>query len=656
MGMAPIAHVLFSEEIVITPKDPKYLNRDRFVLSNGHACALQYTMLHLMGFEQVTKEQCAKFRQLDSVTPGHPENFVTDGVEVSTGPLGQGISNAVGMAMAEAHLAATFNQPDYPIFDHYTYVFCGDGCLQEGVSSEACSLAGHLGLGKLIVFYDDNKITIDGHTELSFTEDVKARYESYGWQVLVIEEEISEEQSLMKLREMIALAKAEVDKPTMIKINTMIGWGSSKANSHSVHGAPLGKEDLANCKKKYGLNPDEMFQVDGEVKALYEARIQANEDTRAAWNVMFAKYKAAFPKEGSEIERRFASKLPDGILDKLPTFEYGKDKAEASRKYSAKCINSVAADMSELIGGSADLTPSNLTNLTCSGDFQKGTYKGRYIRFGVREHGMSAICNGLFAYGGLRPFCATFFNFVGYALGAIRVSALSKFGIIYVMTHDSIGLGEDGPTHQPVEMFESIRSMPNINLFRPADMNECRECYAMALENYETPSVLCLSRQTLAAVETTSSEKTRKGAYIISEPEAKAALTIIGTGGELGMCVDAAKILNESGISTRVVSMPCQDVFVEQDIEYQTSVLSPDVPCLSVEASSVHGWHRFSHGQIGMTRFGASAPYKDLATKFGFTVDNIVSKSKELVKFYEGSTVPNLLNRPTFDSVVSGGH
>lgn len=653
MGMAPFAHVVFTEHCAISPTNPNWANRDRFILSNGHACALQYTMLHLLGFPQMTVDQCSKFRQLGSYTPGHPENFVTDGIEVSTGPLGQGISNAVGLAMGEAHMAATFNTEDVKLVDHFTYVFCGDGCLQEGVSGEACSLAGHLGLGKLIVLYDDNSITIDGDTSLSFTEDVAKRYESYGWQVLTIEEEISEVSALDALRAKLEEAKACTDKPTMIKIKTLIGWGSAKANTHSVHGAPLGSVDLANVKEKYGLDPKKMFQVDDDVKALYASVVSETEKKVEAWNALFAEYTKKYPDLAAEYTRRMKSKIDVEEIKGLPLPD---NKSNASRKHGQACLNAVAGDFPELIGGSADLTPSNLTALKCSGDFQKDTPQGRYIRFGVREHGMAAICNGLFAYGGLRPFCATFFNFAGYALGAIRLSALSRFGVIYIMTHDTIGLGEDGPTHQPVEMFESLRSMPNIHLWRPADAVETSAAYASALKEAHTPSVLCLSRQTLPALDTSSYEKSFKGGYVLSCPTTpdKLNLVLIGTGSELGFCVDAAKILNESGILTRVVTMPCVDLFEEQDEEYKASVLPSGVPTLSVEASAVHGWHKYSHAQIAMTRFGASAPYKDLAVKFGFTVDNVVSRGKELVAFYKGRSAPALGDRPVFINVQAG--
>ena len=575
------------------------------------------------------------------------------GIEVCTGPLGQGITNAVGLAIGERHMAATFNTPDYNVFDHFTYVICGDGCLQEGISSEASSLAGHLGLGKLIVLYDDNEITIDGPTKLSFTEDVNKRYESYGWHVQTVGDVAG---GIVDLRTAVANAQAKTDQPSMIKIRTAIGYGSpTKQGSHDAHGAPLGATDLAGTKTFYGMDPTKSFQVDDDVKEVYAASVAAAEAKHAAWVHMFAKYTAENSDQAAQLSRRFSHELPDGIFDKLPTFTAGKDKDEASRKFSEFCINAIAPEMPELMGGSADLTPSNLTAIKCSGDFQKDTPAGRYLRFGVREHAMAAICNGLFAYGGIRPFCATFLNFVGYALGAIRLSALSQFGVIYVMTHDSIGLGEDGPTHQPVETIESLRSMPNINVFRPADSNETAAAYKMALTKFKTPTVICCSRSTVPGIVGSSVEKACMGAYAAVESESPA-LILVATGSEVGPCLAAAKALTEAGTPTRVVSMPCQEIFLEQTVVYQSSLLPGDVPTLSVEAAAIHGWHRFSHAQIGMTRFGASGSGSAVFTKFGFTASNIQSKGESLVKFYEGKTVPNLMDRPIFDSVVPGGH
>lgn len=523
--------------------------------------------------------------------------------------------------------------------------------MQEGVSSEACSLAGHLGLGKLIVLYDDNNITIDGSTDLSFTEDVQKRYESYGWQVLTV---TTVEKDLKDLRAAIASAKAATDKPSLIKIRTTIGKGSIHEGSASTHGAPLKPDDLSQAKKHWGL-PDKSFTVAKDVMSFYQERTKAVEGKFADWQKLYSEYKSSNPEKAAELERRFNHELPSGIADALPNTDFANAQSKATRQHSQACIGNIAPIMPELIGGSADLTPSNLTALSCSKDFQKDTPEGRYLRFGVREHGMVAICNGLFAYGGMRPFCATFLNFAGYALGSIRVSALSKFGVIYVMTHDSIGLGEDGPTHQPVEMIESLRSMPNINVFRPADSNEMSMSYKVALESHQTPSFICCSRGGLPALEFSSVEKAMMGAYTVLGEEIELSATdliLIGSGSEVGKCVEAAAKLAESGIKTRVVSMPCQELFLAQSDEYQKSVLPGNIPTLSVEASAEHGWHRFSHAQIGMTRFGMSAPGGQLFEKFGFSTENITSKGKDLVEFYKKvGSVPNLMCRPIFNNI-----
>ena len=548
-------------------------------------------------------------------------------------------------------MAATFNTPEYPIFDNFTYVICGDGCLQEGVASEASSLAGHLGLGKLIVLYDDNQITIDGDTKLSFTEDVMKRFDAYEWHTQTVNDVAS---GIGDLRQAIEVAKSVTDKPSIIKIRTAIGYGSpSKEGSAGAHGAPLGEDDLAGTKEFYGLDPTKSFQIDDDVKQVYEESAAAGEAKREEWMTMFAEYSAKYPEKADELKRRFARELPDGALEKLPKFVYGKDKELATRQYSQQCLNVLADNLPEIMGGSADLTPSNLTALKSSGDFQKDTPEGRYMRFGVREHGMAAISNGLFAYGGIRPFCATFLIFAGYALGGIRLSALSKFGVIYIMTHDSIGLGEDGPTHQPVETLESLRSMPNINVLRPADSNEMSAAYRIAMLKCETPSVICCSRSTVMALKASTIEKAMKGAYACVE-EANPALVIIGTGSEVGICVEAAAELAAAGIPTRVVSMPCQEIFLEQTSEYQRSVLPGNVPTLSVEASSVHGWARFSHAQIGMTRFGASGKGSAVFEAFGFSIENVYNKGKALVAFYKNvGPAPDLNNRPVFYNIIN---
>lgn len=552
-------------------------------------------------------------------------------------------------------MAALFNVPDSKydsLFDHYTFVICGDGCLQEGVSAEAGSLAGHLGLGRIIVLYDDNNITIDGETDLSFTENVLQRYESYGWHTQSV---VDVESDLDNLRLAIQNAKECTDKPSLIKVKTHIGYGSpSKQGTEGAHGAPLGAADLAGAKTFYGLPPDQSFYVPPEVQAVYDAAAQRGNARRLEWEGLFADYVKEHPDRAAEISRRFARKLPDGLIDKLPRSVFGKDKDLATRQHSQACLAAVGPAMLDLVGGSADLTGSNLTHYPGLVDFQKATHHGRYFRFGVREHAMVAACNGMFSHGGLRPYCATFLVFTGYALGAIRLSALSKFGIIFVMTHDSIGLGEDGPTHQPIEALETLRAMPNIYVMRPADGNETSAAYKIALENTHTPTVICCSRSTLPNLEKSSIEVACKGAYEALE-EASPDLVLIATGSEVGPCMEAAKTLgSEHGIKTRVVSMPCQELFLEQPISYQRAILPGNVPTMSVEAAATHGWHRFSHAQVGMTTFGASGAGAAVMDHFGFSPSNISSKGKVLVDFYKDTAgVPDLNLRPVFEPIAS---
>lgn len=647
IGCAPMAHVLFSKHMRFNPKNPGWTNRDRFVLSNGHACALQYSMLHLTGYD-VAVDDLKSFRQFGSKCPGHPENFCTPGVEVSTGPLGQGISNAVGLALAEKHLAAQFNRDGFNVVDHCTYVICGDGCLQEGISSEACSLAGHLGLGKLIVLYDDNQITIDGHTDLSFTEDVVKRYESYNWHVQVIGDGNYDHEAINKA---VAEAKNVTDKPSLIKIRTIIGLGSKIENTHSVHGAPLKPDDLSAMKEKYGLKGEENFYVPDEVKQYYD-KTATGAELEQQWNSMFEKYKSQHPELAAEYVRRFEGKLPVDWKERLPKYS-PEDKAMATRQFSEAALNACAGALPEMIGGSADLTPSNLTKLTMSGDFQKDTPLGRYIRYGVREHGMAAISNGIFAHGGLRPFCATFYNFIGYALGAVRLSALSRFGVIYIATHDSIFLGEDGPTHQPIEMSASLRAMPNMYVYRPADGNEVVGSYICAIENRYRTSVLALSRQGVPNLAGSSAEAVAKGAYIIQEFNAgsrvdkldgKPNLIFVATGTEVSLAVEAAAMLKDAKV--RVVSMPCRDLFDEQPVEYKKQLLGEGIPILSVEAGATFGWSTYSHAHFGLDRFGASASIAQLKDQFGFNPESVADEGRRLIKFYANQGAPNLFNRP----------
>ncbi len=578
---------------------------------------------------------------------GHPENILHPAIEVSTGPLGQGISNAVGMAIGEAHLAAVFNKPgEAPVIDNYTYVLCGDGCLQEGVSAEASSLAGHLGLGKLIVCYDDNKITIDGHTNLSFTEDVNARYEAYGWHVQTVSDGNTNPDAIEAA---IKAAKAVTDKPSLIKIATTIGLGSKHANTHTAHGAPLGADDIINVKKLYGFNPEEHFSVEPAVKAYYEAAGAAGTAANQAWKATFDAYAAKYPTEASEIKRRFEGRLPEGWKDLLPRGKVD-GPAQASRNHSGGVLNALKMAMPELIGGSADLTPSNMTALKGVGDFQKATPAGRYLRFGVREHAMAAICNGLHAYGAFVPFCATFLNFIGYSLGAVRLSALSHMRVIYVATHDSIQLGEDGPTHQPIEMLLSLRSMPNMLVMRPTDETETSACYAMALDAPTTPSVIALGRTAMPNLAGSDFEKAQKGGYIIlpAADGAAPAVIIAATGTEMTVAIEGAKLLAAEGIAAAVASMPCLEVFEKQSQQYRESILPNGVPVVSVEASASRGWERYSHCQVGMTTFGASAPANDNMKYFEFTKENIQSKAKALIAHFKNAAPILPVNAPKF--------
>uniref|UniRef100_A0A7S2WU66 transketolase n=1 Tax=Mucochytrium quahogii TaxID=96639 RepID=A0A7S2WU66_9STRA len=629
MGCAPMAYALYTRIMKYNPLNPKWANRDRFVLSNGHGCALLYSMLHLTGYAQPTMEDIKNFRQFGSVTAGHPESHLLPSIEVTTGPLGQGISNAVGLALGQSHLASIFNEEGHEILDNYTYVICGDGCLQEGVSSEACSLAGHWKLGKLICLWDDNSITIDGDTTISFTEDVLKRYEAYGWQTLYVEN--GNDTDTDNLVKAIEEAKACTDKPTLIKVKTTIGIGSEKEGTAKVHGAPLGWDEIKRVRKNFGMDPDAHFTVPKEVEEHMRQQVQLGAEAEKEWDAKFAAYKTAFPEKAAEFERRMKGELPSGWADALPKFTPA-DKALATRQSSAMVLNAIADKIPEIIGGSADLTGSNLTNLKNSFSYQADSEKGRYLHFGVREHGMAAVCNGLQAYGGIIPFCATFLNFVGYALGAMRISALAEQQVLYIMTHDSIGLGEDGPTHQPIGIVTACRAIPNMYTFRPADANEVSGSYKCALELKNAPSVLCFTRQGLPNLEHSSIDGVSKGAYIIYPSEKKPAVTFVSTGSEVSICIKAAQLLEKSGIVASVVSMPCWKLFDKQSVEYKQSVFLEGVPVISVEALGTVGWEKYSHYQIGMTSFGASAPITALYDHFGFTPEKIEAKAKKVIK------------------------
>ncbi|KAJ4418327.1 Transketolase [Gnomoniopsis sp. IMI 355080] len=634
MGMAPVAHVLFNKFMKFNPKNPKWLNRDRFVLSNGHGCMLQYALLHLYGYD-LTIDDLKGFRSVDSKTPGHPEAHDTPGVEVTTGPLGQGICNAVGLAMAQAHTAAVFNKPGFELINNYTYCFLGDGCLMEGVSSEACSLAGHLQLGNLIAVWDDNHISIDGDTNQAFTEDVKKRYESYGWQVLEVADG---DHDLAGIEAAIKEAKSVTDKPTLIKLKTIIGFGSKNQGTHGVHGSPLKADDIKQLKEKFGFNPDKSFDVPQEAYDLCGKAASSGAAAEQEWNKLFSSYAEKYKSEADDLVRRQKGDLPEGWEKSLPLYTPA-DSAVASRKLSETVLQKIHQVLPELFGGSADLTGSNLTRWKEAVDFQPpatglGDYSGRYVRYGVREHGMGAILNGLAAYGTILPYGGTFLNFVSYAAGAVRLSALSQQRVIWVATHDSIGLGEDGPTHQPIETLAHFRALPNCMVWRPADGNETSAAYYVALTSKHTPSILALSRQNLPQLEGSTIDKSIKGGYVLHEVEG-AQVTLVSTGSEVCICVDAVKELEKKGIKARVVSIPCFEVFDAQSKDYRLSVLPDGIPSLSVEVMSTMGWERYTHEQFGLNRFGASGAYLDVYKKFEFTPEGIAKRAIATVDFWK---------------------
>lgn len=642
MGCAPMAHVLFRHIMRYNPKNPTWFNRDRFVLSNGHSCALLYCMLHLTQCD-MPMEALKDFRQLDSVTAGHPENIMHPAIEVTTGPLGQGVANAVGLAIASKHLGAKFNTEAGNLVDNNVFVICGDGCLQEGVSGEASSLAGHLGLGNLIMLYDDNQITIDGSTELSFSEDVLGRYEAYGWHTMTVADG---DHDVEGLKAAIEEAKRVTDKPTIIKVRTTIGFSSAMAGTAKVHGSPLTADDLADVKRAAGMDPEAFFSVSDEVYAAYADAAQAGAEAENAWNETLAALESANPELAAEFKRRIAGELPEGWEAKMPTYT-ADDKAEATRALSGKALNALATALPEIMGGSADLTGSNVTALKGDHDFQAGSYIARYLRFGVREHGMAAITNGLAAFGGIVPFAATFLNFIGYAAGATRLSSLSHLRVLYICTHDSIGLGEDGPTHQPVEMVSMLRATPNTLVQRPADGNETSAAYIAAMRASGTPSYLCLTRQSVPHLAGSSIEKALKGAYTVRAADVDTpAAIIIATGSEVGLALEAADKLAADGVQAAVVSAPCLELFEKQSLEYRQSVLVKGVPVVSVEALSTSGWSRYAHASVGMTTFGKSAPAKQVYEALGITAEAVADKAKKVVEFYAGAAPVLPVNLP----------
>lgn len=640
MGQAPMGYVLYAEEMNHNPKNPFWVNRDRFVLSSGHGCMLQYSLLHLCGYDDVTMDDLKSFRQWGSKTPGHPENFETRGVEVTTGPLGMGISNAVGLAMAERHLAAVYNKPGHEIVDHYTYTIAGDGCFQEGISHEACAYAGHLGLGKLIAFYDDNNITIDGETELSFTEDVAKRYEAYGWQVIEVEEGNT---NVNAIRDAIKAAKAETNKPTLIKVKTVIGYGApNKANSHDAHGAPLGADEAKATRDNLGWEYGE-FEVPEDALSVYRETVPKGAAKEAEWNSKFEAYKAEFPDLGKQFEDCVINqKLPEGWEDALPKYT-PEDNGLATRINSHKAINALATVIPGFMGGSADLAPSNMTLMASSGDFLKGQYENKNLRFGVREFGMGAIANALALHkSGLVPYCATFLIFSDYMRNAIRIAALSQAGTIFVMTHDSVALGEDGPTHQPIETIMSLRLIPQLAVIRPCDGNETSGAYRMAVlrsnGHGETgidgraktfPTLLALTRQAMPNKPGSSINAVEKGAYAIDDCDGTPDVIIIATGSEVDLAIEAKGKLD--GKKVRVVSMPCWEFFEDQPQSYKDEVLPKGVPVVSVEAGTTLGWAKYSDAQVGIDRFGVSAPGGTAMTNLGMTVDAVVDAAKSLM-------------------------
>lgn len=623
LGAAPMAYTLWAKNMKHNPKDPKWINRDRFILSAGHGSMLLYSLLHLFGYG-LSIEDIQNFRQLDSQTPGHPEYGHTTGVEVTTGPLGQGIANAVGMAMAEAHLAAKFNRDNFNVIDHYTYVLSGDGCLMEGISNEASSLAGTLGLGKLIVLYDSNKITIEGSTDLAFTEDVAKRYEALGWEVLYVEDG----NNITDIEEKINLAKSNLEKPSLIVIKTEIGYGSPKQGKASAHGEPLGKDNIVSLREFLIWKSQDEFHVPEEVRTHMKELIDNGVKEHEYWERMLAEYKTKYPELAEEFENWINLEVPMDYLDSDEFWTFEKNMS--TREASGVLINRLADQVPNLFGGSADLAPSNKTHMKNREAFSRENLTGSNIHFGVREHAMAAILNGLYVHGGIRPYGGTFFVFSDYMKGAMRLSSLMELPVTYVLTHDSIGVGEDGPTHQPIEQLAVFRAQPNFIVFRPADARETAAGWYKAMTSKKTPVGLILSRQGLPLLEGTGKDAL-KGGYIIREEKDKLDLILIGTGSELQLAYKAAEVLEEKNIGARVVSMPSWELFEEQDEEYRQTVLPKNVTKrISIEAATSFGWHKYiglEGKAIGIDSFGASGPANQLFDKFNITVDHVVEEA-----------------------------
>ncbi|WP_333792554.1 transketolase [Megamonas funiformis] len=631
LGSAAMAYELWANHLTHNPKNPKWVNRDRFILSAGHASSLLYSLLHLFGYG-LTIEDMKNFRQDNSLTPGHPEYGHTVGVEATTGPLGAGMGMAVGMAMAQAHMAATFNTEDYNVIDHYTFVLGGDGCMEEGISSEAFSLAGTLGLSKLIVLYDSNNITIEGNTDLAFTEDVNKRMEAFGFQTLTVEDG----NNLEEISKAIELAKAEKTKPSFITVKTKIAFGCpAKEGSESSHGSPLGEENVKALRDNLGWEEQEAFVIPQDVYDNFAQKAKKGQEAEDNWNKLFKAYCEKYPEKKALWDKYFAV-IDDEKLLNCDEFWSYEDKPQATRSLSGNMINRLAKIMPNFWGGSADLGPSNKTVIKDGGSFSKNNYLGRNIHYGVREFAMAAIANGITLYGGTKTFVGTFFVFSDYLKPMARLAALMKIPVTYVLTHDSIGVGEDGPTHEPIEQLAMLRAMPNINVFRPADATETAAAWYSAITSKNTPTVLALSRQNLPQIEG-SSKEALKGGYIIAESiKAKPDAIIIASGSEVSLAVDAKKELMEKGFDIRVVSMPCMDIFEQQSDEYKEKILPQTVEKrLVVEAGSSICWGKylgFKGKSVTIDTFGASAPANVLFKKYGFTVENVVNKALSMLK------------------------
>ena len=627
MGAAEMGYVLYARVMKHNPKNHSWWDRDRYIQSAGHGSMLQYSLLHLTGYDMEMKE-IENYRQLDSKTPGHPEVHLTPGIEMTTGPLGQGLATAVGFALAEEHLAATYNRPDYKIIDHYTYVIASDGDIMEGVTAEAGSLAGHLGLGKLIVLYDDNRITLDAVAEVSFSEDVLARYEAYGWHT----ERVEMGNNVEAIEKAVKNAQTVLERPSLIAVRTIIGYGAPDENTSEVHGSPLGDEGAKKAKENLGIDWP-AFTVPDDVQEHYHSATKRGERAERAWNELYESYKKAFPDLAAELERTQAFKLPEGFASDLPSFEQGKEIA--TRNASNKVLNALARHVPEMIGGSADLSGSTKTDIEDGGVVQRGNYAGRNIYYGIREHAMAATANGMVMHGGLRPFVGTFLIFSDYLRPSLRLGALMDAPVVYVFTHDSIGLGGDGPTHQPVAALMALRAIPNLTLIRPADANETAQAWVAALKNSKGPTALVFSRQNLPVLKVPAGS-VEKGAYIAADADGAPDVILIGTGSEVYKCLEAKKRLDASGVKAKVVSMTSFELFEAQSAEYKERVLPHHVTArVAVEAGATQGWYKYvgSEGAvIGLDRFGASAEGDEVMEKFGFSAENIAKTARRLLK------------------------